>query len=107
MFVSSYEMLESEELTQEERRQVRSLLDWFNDNLPHPPNDRKHPRAIYWFKSDSKACISRVWELVHLLQEHGHFVDVHKRQTLASVIYEDRHQVAAYVSKLDGKLKVR
>jgi hypothetical protein len=107
VFVASYELLDSGELTQDEWGRVRSILDWFNNNLPHPPDNSKLPRAIYWFKANSEECISKVWELVHLLREHGHFVDVHKRRTLASIVYEDRYQVAAFVSKLDGKLNVK
>ena len=107
VFVASYELLDSGGLTQEECGRVRSILDWFSNNLPHPPKDLKLPRAIYWFKTDSEECISKVWELVHLLREYGHFVDIHKRRTLASIVYEDKYQVAAFVSKLDGKLNVR
>jgi hypothetical protein len=104
VFVASYELLDSGDLTQGERERVRGILDWFNVNLPHPPEDLKQPRAIYWFKPDAGECVSKVWELVHLLREHGHFVDVQKRPTLASIIYEDKYQVAAFVSMLDGKL---
>ena len=107
VLVASYELLESGELTQEEWSRVRSILDWFNDNLPHPPKDLNLSRAIYWFKMGAKEYISRVWELVHVLQEHGHFVDVQRRPTLASIVYEDKYQVAAFVSRLDGKLNVR
>jgi hypothetical protein len=39
VFVASYALLDSGDLTRDEWKRVRDILDWFNDNLPHPPKN--------------------------------------------------------------------
>jgi hypothetical protein len=48
-----------------------------------------------------------VWELVYLLREHGHHIEVQKCRKLVSIVYEDKYQVAAFVSMLDGKISLQ
>jgi hypothetical protein len=107
VFVAAYELLDSGDLSKEEWRRVREILNWFNRSLPHPPNDFKPGRAIFWFDTKAKDCIGRVWELVAILREHGHYVEVFKCRRLANVHYRDDFQVAAYPSDLDGRITVQ
>jgi len=107
VLVASYALLDSGDLTRDEWKHVRGILDWFNENLPHPPKHFKTGRAIFWFKSSAKACIRNIWELVHLLRHHGHYVEVHKCRKLGNVLYEDNLQVAAFPSKLDGRITIQ
>ena len=37
VLVASYALLDSGDLTRDEWKHVRGILDWFNENLPHPP----------------------------------------------------------------------
>jgi hypothetical protein len=92
---------------QEEWCQIREILVWFNKNLPTPPERFATDRAVFWFKAGSKESISHVWELVHALRMHGYLVEVHKCRRLANIAYEDKHQVAAYPSKLDSRITVQ
>jgi hypothetical protein len=39
IFVAAYDLIDSCELTQEESKQLRELLDWFSEDLPNPPED--------------------------------------------------------------------
>jgi hypothetical protein len=107
VFVASYSLLDSGDLTRDEWKLVRTILDWFNENLPHPPKSYTTGRAIFWFKSSAEDSISRVWELVHVLRQHGHFVEVYKCRRLGNILYEDKLQVAAFPSKLDGRITVQ
>jgi hypothetical protein len=107
VFVAAYSLLESGELDSGEWRRLRGLLDWFNENLPHPPKSFYASRAIFWFKSSARENISRVWELVHLLRGHGYHVGVYKCRHLANISYEDDLQVAAYPSDRDGRVTVQ
>jgi hypothetical protein len=107
VFVAAYSLLESSDLGPEEWASLRGLLDWFNENLPHPPKGFYASRAIFWFKSGAHENISRVWELVHLLRVHGYHVEVYKCRHLANISYEDNIQVAAYPSDRDGKVTVQ
>jgi len=102
--VATYALLDSGDLARDEWKRVRDILDWFNANLPHPPKNFTTGRAIFWFKSSAQESIRRVWELVHLLRENGHYVEVHKCRRLGNVLYEDKFQVAAFSSKLDGRI---
>jgi len=107
VFVASYALLDSGDLARDEWKHVREILDWFNDNLPHPPKNFTAGRAIFWFKSSAEKSIEYVWELVHLLRHHGHYVEVHKCRRLGNILYEDKFQVAAFPSKLDGRITVQ
>ena len=89
------------------REWLRDSLDWFNENLPHPPKNFTTGRAVFWFKSSAEKSIRSVWELVHVLRQHGHCVEVHKCRRLGNILYEDKLQVAAYPSKLDGRITVQ
>jgi hypothetical protein len=103
VFVAAYSLLDSGDLSSEEWKRVRGILDWFNAHLPHPPSSFSTGRAIFWFKSSAKESISQIWELVYLLRQHGHHIEVHKCRHLANISYQDRLQVAAYPSDRDGR----
>jgi hypothetical protein len=107
VFVAAYALLDSGDLSGDERKRVREILDWFNTYLPHPPKSFKAGRAIFWFKSNAEESISQIWELVYLLREYGHHVEVHKCRRLRNIHYEDELQVAAYPSKTDGRITVQ
>src|SRR5258708_2747463 len=106
VLVASYSLLDSEDLTPDEWKRLREILYWFNAHLPHPPKGFVAGRAIFWFKSTATVCISQIWELVYLLRHHSYHVEVHKCRRLGNVLYEDELQVAAYPSKLDGKITI-
>jgi hypothetical protein len=106
LFITAGELLHSEKLSSEEQTRLEDLLNWFNENLPKPPisNFRNRSyRAIFWFKSEAEGCISRIWEMAHLLEYHGYLIEMQKCRKLANIIYEDEFQVAAIPSKDDRK----
>lgn len=107
VFVAAYELLNSDNLDSFEWKRLRELLDWFNENLPHPPGSFYASRAIFWFKSIAHENISRIWEMVHLLRSHGYHIEVYKCRKLANISYEDKFQVAAYPSDRDGRITVQ
>jgi hypothetical protein len=107
VFVASHRLLDSGDLTPDEWKHVREILNWFNANLPTPPKSFTTGRAIFWFKSGAKESIRNIWELVHLLQRHEHYVEVHKCRRLGNILWEDKFQVAAFPSKLDGRITIQ
>ena len=107
VLVASYSPLESGNLSSDEWKRLRETLGWFNIHLPHPPKTFVAGRAIFWFKSSAIECIGQIWELIYLLREHSHHVEVPKCRRLANVFYEDEFQVAAYPSKRDARITVR
>jgi hypothetical protein len=90
-----------------ERTQLDDILTWFDKKLPlpHVANSRNRVarRAIFWFKSEAEDCISRIWEMAHLLECHGQLVEMQKSGNLGNIIYEDKFQLAAFPSKDDKK----
>ena len=68
---------------------------WFNANLPCPPFSSRHwPRAAAsWFKEDAVEPIRRMWEIAHLLTEHGVPVRMLRSKSPGKVLYEDSYQV--------------
>jgi hypothetical protein len=71
---------------------LRPLFDWFGDNLRAPD---VNGRAIFWFKSDASACISRIWQMVHVLKSNDHLVWMMRNERPGRIVYEDAFQVAA------------
>jgi len=107
VFAASYALLDSGELSRDEWKRLREIQIWFNANLTSPPKSFNAGRAIFWFKSSAEENIRNIWELVHLLRQHGHFVEVHKCRRLGNILWQDKFQVAAFPSKLDGKITVQ
>jgi hypothetical protein len=107
VFVAAYGLLDSGQLSTEEWRHVREILNWFNEHLPHPPDSFPGGRAIFWFRSAARESIQRIWDLVAVLREHDHHVEVHKCRRLANIRYRDEFQVAAYPSDRDGRILIQ
>ena len=107
VFAASYALLDSGRLTREEWELLRGMIIWFNLTLPTPPKKFDSRRAIFWFKSSAEENIRKVWELVHVLREHSHHVEVHKCRTLGNIVWEDDFQVAAFPSKSDGRITIQ
>ena len=107
VFVTADDLLKSGDLNSEEYRQLRTLIDEFNESLPGPPDEFRASRAIFWFKSTAKKNIRRVWELVQILRGDGYYVEVHKCRRLANICFEDKFQVAAYPSDRDVMITIQ
>src|SRR5207302_5115420 len=73
IFMAAYRLRDEGDIPSYQREELRSQLQWFNDHLPVPAplSESRNRRAISWFKCESKDCISRVWSVVHILEENG------------------------------------
>ena len=107
VFAAAYALLDSCSLEVDESKRLRELLGWFDQNLPEPPEYFYASRAIFWFKSSAHESVSRIWELVHFLRQHGYHVQTYKCSHLGNVSYEDEFQVAAYASDRDARVTVQ
>src|SRR5690349_2035760 len=87
VFIASYELLDSGDLSKEEWSELREALDWFRKHLPTPPESFEACRAIFWFRSEAKESIRRIWELVEILRRHGKHVEVLKCRHLGNILY--------------------
>jgi hypothetical protein len=88
------DLLAHPELTHAQREVLDGSRRWFNENLCAP--DLDEPRAIFWFRPGGAGeCVSRVWERVALLREHGIVVHLLRCTDPGLVVYRDRQQIAA------------
>ncbi|GAB4468826.1 MAG: hypothetical protein OHK0029_41310 [Armatimonadaceae bacterium] len=100
LFVAAQHLKETGELEKEEAEYLAELLQWFCLHLPVPSAEEIDSRAIFWFKSASAEHIRRMWEIAHILEKHGYFVEMIKQPFVGRVIYSDAHQVAG-IWKMD------
>jgi len=107
VFMAAHSLLKSGDLDPDEWKFLREILDWFNENLPAPPENFYASRAIFWFQPNARDCLDRVWDMVHLLRQHGYHVVVYKCPGLGNICYRDKFQVAAYPSDRDGKITMQ
>ena len=63
--------------------------------LPTPDRSKLHRRAIFWFKADASALVSRVWKLAQELKKQGLAPAITKTRRPGYFLYEDDFQVAA------------
>jgi hypothetical protein len=100
IFVAACRLRDQGDIPSYQRVELRSDLQWFNEHLPLPPplSGRGNERAISWFKSQSKECISRVWSVVHILEESGIAITKITTEDPGYIIYQDEFQVVAWPS---------
>jgi len=103
VFHAILKLREAGKLSDYEEEHHDVLRQWFNQNLERPtrfaaskpPHYRKKSRAISWFKDTAVDHISRIRELVSMLEQHGVFVEVLKTEYVGYVVYEDEFQIVA------------
>jgi hypothetical protein len=101
IFSALYALERSGELDAGEIAWFREAEAWFNANLPRPdrfawsarPNAPE--RAISWLKASASLHISRVRDLVSLLEHKGIAVSELRTGKPGYILYEDDHQVVA------------
>ena len=76
---------------------VQNTFKYFNDNLPVPPYRRKNisKDGVAWFKDSAVEFVSRMWDLVAILEQNDRNVRVIKTERPGMILYEDDFQVVA------------
>lgn len=74
---------------------LEEAYGWFNANLPCPPFSSSNwpEEAVSWFRDDADEPIRRMWEIAHLLKEHGVPVRMLRSENPGKVLYEDSYQI--------------
>ena len=77
--------------------ELHELRAWFNENLEKPASfgRGKLRRGICWFKTGAAEHISRIWEMVQILERNGIYVKKIRTDKPGYVIYEDEWQLVA------------
>ncbi|RYD61355.1 MAG: hypothetical protein EOP83_17220 [Verrucomicrobiaceae bacterium] len=96
--VTALRMLrDSGEVADYEAAHIRELFEWMNENLPCPPFKESDwsSDAISWFKDSAQEFISRIRDMIVLLEIHGRPVRTITTLAPGSILYEDDYQVVA------------
>lgn len=103
-FCAAYDLRNNPLKTPETEARLEDLLAWFRRELTIPPKfGRSVSKGAYkggatglsWFKPDANAHIAKAFEMIALLEENGHMIEIVKSARIGYVIYEDAHQIVA------------
>jgi hypothetical protein len=103
VFQAAYGLRRNGHSLEYEEARLTELLDWFNANLPKPtrlttskpPYYRKQNRAISWFKDIATEHISKLREVVSILNEHDVHTEMIQTDRPGYIVYEDNYQIVA------------
>ena len=89
--------LEWQTVTGSDAEELNRLQSWFGQNLEKPTSfgRNKLRLGICWFKTGATEHISRIWEMVQILERNGIYVKKIRTGRPGYVIYEDEWQLVA------------
>lgn len=89
--------LEWQTVTGGDADELNEIRAWFSANLDKPASfgrENLH-RGICWFKTGAIEHISKIWEMVRVLERNGIFVKKTRTEMPGYMIYEDEWQIVA------------
>jgi hypothetical protein len=101
VFVVAYDLYYSSRLPDYETEQLRALFDWFDLNLEYPTRFSRSKRhwgagkGVCWFKPTANAHLSKIHEMIFILENNGVLIRMIKASKVGYVVYEDEHQIVA------------
>ena len=97
IFQAAVLALEWQNITGSDANQLSELRAWFSENLEKPTSfgRDKLRLGICWFKTGATEHISRIWEMVNILERNGIYVKKIRTDKPGYVIYEDEWQLVA------------
>jgi hypothetical protein len=97
IFQAAARAMEWRDITGADADELKELQTWFGRNLEKPTSFARNKLrlGICWFKTGANEHISRIWEMVRILERNGIFVKKIKTDRPGYVIYEDDWQLVA------------
>jgi hypothetical protein len=97
IFQAAAQALEWQNVTGCDADELNELRSWFNDNLKKPTSFGRDALrlGICWFKTSANEHISRIWQMVQILERNGIYVKKIKTEKPGYVVYEDEWQLVA------------
>jgi hypothetical protein len=97
IFQAAAQALERQHVSDSDADELNELRAWFSDNLEKPTSFGRDKLClgICWFKSASTDHISRIWDMVEILERNGIYVKKIRTDKPGYVIYEDEWQLVA------------
>jgi hypothetical protein len=89
--------VEWQDITGSDADQLNERITWFSENLEKPASFGRDANrlGICWFKTGATEHISRIWEIVQILERNGINVKRIRTDKPGYVIYEDEWQLVA------------
>jgi hypothetical protein len=97
IFQAAAQALEWKDITGSDADELNKLWAWFSENLEKPTSFGRDTLrfGICWFKTGAAEHISRIWEMVEILERNGIYVKKIRTDRPGYVIYEDEWQLVA------------
>src|SRR6185437_2359865 len=97
VFQAAARAIEWATVTGADADELNALFKWFGANLEKPTSfgRDKLRLGICWFKTAATEHITRIWQMVRILERHGIYVKKIKTDKPGYLIYEDEWQVVA------------
>jgi len=97
IFQAAAAALEWHNITGSDADELCELRAWFNQNLEKPTSFGRDTLrlGICWFKTGATEHISRIWEMVRILERNGVYVKKIRTDRPGYMIYEDEWQLVA------------
>jgi hypothetical protein len=101
VFQVIYDLIDEKKLSSDEEKMIKVVLKWFSKNLRKPKRfstssrSRAVNKAISWFKYSATEHISKIREIVAVLEIHEVMVEMTVTEKPGYIVYSDEFQVAA------------
>lgn len=97
IFQAAARAVEWRTITGSDADELNELRSWFSENLEKPNSFGRGnvARGISWFRTDAIEHISRMWEMVRILECNGIFVKKIRTDRPGYVVYVDEWQIVA------------
>ncbi len=97
IFQAAANGLKLRNITGKDADELNEIRGWFSDNLDKPTSfgRDKLRTGICWFKTEASEHISRIWEMIHILERNGIYVKMIRTDRPGYVTYEDEWQLVA------------
>jgi hypothetical protein len=97
IFQAAARALEWQDITGSDADELNEIRAWFSKNLLKPTSFGRGTLSlgICWFKDEASEHISRIWEMIRILERHGIHVKKIKTDKPGYVVYEDDYQLVA------------
>ena len=97
IFQAAAQAMEWQSVTGLDAEELNKLRGWFSENLEKPTSfgRDKLRLGICWFKTGATEHISRIWDMVRILERNGIYVKKIRTDKPGYVIYEDEWQLVA------------
>lgn len=97
IFQAAARSIEWGTITGADADELNTLRSWFSENLEKPTSfgRGKLSLGICWFKVAASEHITRIWQMVRILERNGIYVKKIKKDKPGYLVYEDDWQVVA------------